>query len=106
MWILRWVFGSLVVLLIVGFALQNTDQLVSVRFLTWETPNLPLWVFLYAAFALGVLTWLILSISRFLSLQSEVRRAQREARKLREELDRLRNLAIEEEGAGEGELTP
>ncbi|MDZ7372524.1 MAG: LapA family protein [candidate division KSB1 bacterium] len=102
MWILRWVFGSLILLVIVGFALQNTEQQVSIRFLTWETPNLPLWVFLYAAFAFGVLTWLLLSISRFLSLQAEVRRAQREAKRLREELDRLRNLAIEEEEPEEG----
>lgn len=100
MWILRWLIGALILLLVIGFALQNTEQEVSVRFLTWQTPNLPLWVFLYAAFALGVLTWLVVSIAHSLSLRAQVRRAQKEAKRLQQELDRLRNLAVEEEEPG------
>ncbi len=97
MWIIRWLVGAVVLLLVIGFALQNQEQTVSVSFLKWQTPNLPLWVYLYASFAVGLFTWFVVSIGRTISLKAEVRRAQKEVKRLQEELDRLRNLSIEAE---------
>ncbi|NOZ57624.1 MAG: LapA family protein [Calditrichaeota bacterium] len=102
MWIIRWLIGAVILLIVIGFALQNQEQTVSVSFLKWHTPNLPLWVYLYASFAVGLLTWFLVSIGNTLSLKAEVRRAQKEVKRLQEELDRLRNLSIE---ADEGEET-
>lgn len=99
MWILKWVVGALIILVVLGFALQNTEQTVSVVFLrgAWESPPLPLWVVIYLSFGAGVLFWLLVSIFQVFQLRTEIRRVRRENARLKKELDDLRNLSIEEE---------
>jgi len=97
MWILRWVLVVIVILVILGFALQNQQQMVRVRIIHWESPEVPLYLVVYLAFAFGMVVWLFASIIRVLQLKNELRRARKESRDLREELNRLRSLALEEE---------
>jgi uncharacterized integral membrane protein len=97
MWIVKWILFILFFLILVGFALQNQDQEVSVQLLKWRTINLPLWVFLYAAFAIGVLFSIIISILNIIKLKTENMRLQKQHRKVKEELNRLRNVSIDED---------
>ena len=97
MWIIRWIISAFVILIILGFALQNQEQMVSVRVLTWQSPNLPLYLFLYIAFAAGVLVWALISALNIIKLKGDLRKLQKDNRKITDELNRLRNVNIEEE---------
>jgi len=103
MWILRWILGALLIIIILGFALQNQDQTVSVKIIKWQSPVLPLYFFLYISFGAGILTWVIASALNILKLKGDILKLQKENRKTRDELNRLRNANIEEE-AGSTEL--
>lgn len=97
MWIVRWIFSVLIILVILGFALQNQDQKVTVRIVDWVSPEMPLYMLFYIAFGLGMITWLLVSIFKTLRLQTEIRRLKKDNKSLKEELDRLRNISVEEE---------
>lgn len=103
MWILRWILGALLIIIILGFALQNQDQTVSVKIIKWQSPVLPLYFFLYISFGAGILIWVIASALNILKLKGDILKLQKENRKTRDELNRLRNANIEEE-AGSTEL--
>ena len=96
MWIVRWIVSAILILLFLLFAFYNQDTL-TVDFLKWTSPPLPLYIFLYIAFALGLLFWLLISALNTIKLRADIHRLQRENRKIRIELDRLRNVSIEEE---------
>lgn len=97
MWIFKWLFIAIIMLAILGFALQNQEQTVSVRILSKVTQDLPLYFFLYVAFGIGFLLGLILPVINLWQLKNETRKAKKECNKVREELNRLRNADIEEE---------
>ncbi len=99
MWIVRWVSGALLIIIILGFALMNMDQEQNtyVKFIQWKSSELPLFIPLYIAFAAGLLTWLFVSTINTIKLKRKIYLMQRENRKIREELNRLRNVHIEEE---------
>lgn len=96
MWILRWFFAAGFIILGIGFAMQNADQLVTISLLHWKSQNTPLWVVMYLSFALGVIFWMIASLFKAVTLRTENQRIVKETKKLREELDRLRNISVEE----------
>lgn len=97
MWILRWLFIAIVMILVLAFALQNLEQRTVVRFYTWESAELPLILFLFEAFVVGLIVWFLVAIFHDLQLRSEIRRIRKENKKLRSELTALRNLPLEEE---------
>ena len=97
MWIFRWVLAALIILVILGFALQNQDQTVSVRVLTWQSPVLPLYLFLYVAFGIGLLFWGGIFLFNSIKLKSEIASLQQENKKVRNELNRMRNVNIDDE---------
>jgi putative membrane protein len=97
MWIFRWLLIALVMLVILGFALQNQEQMVSVNILNYTSPNLPLYLLMYIAFGFGLLLWVVVSMVHVLKLKSAIYKLQRENKKIREELSRLRNIGIEED---------
>jgi uncharacterized integral membrane protein len=96
MWILRWFFAAGFIILGIGFAMQNADQLVTISLLHWKSQNTPLWVVMYLAFAMGVVFWMIVSLFKAVTLRTENQRIVKETKKLKEELDRLRNISVEE----------
>jgi uncharacterized integral membrane protein len=96
MWIIRWILIILVFLIFLGFALQNQEQMVSVRILQWMSPNMPLYWPLYIAFVGGVLLCILVVVMKVLKFKGDIHQLQRENRKIREELNRLRNANIEE----------
>ncbi len=97
MWIFRWIFMAIVMILIIGFAMQNTEQRVTIQFLDYATQPLPLWIIMYASFAVGVLFWLLVSIFQILMLKRDLAKQRKEIKNLKSELDRLRNVSIEEQ---------
>jgi uncharacterized integral membrane protein len=97
MWIVRWVLITLIILALVGFLGLNQDELVDVDFLFWESPEIPLAYALFFAFASGMLIHLLISIFRHFQLRAEINRHKKQVRRLQDELERLRNLAIEDE---------
>ena len=97
MWIIRWVLITILILVLVGFLGLNQDEFVDVDFLFWESPPIALAYALFFAFALGMVVHLLISILSQFQLRAQIGRKRREIRKLQDELERLRNLTIEEE---------
>lgn len=97
MWIFRWILAALIILVILGFALQNQDQTVSVRVLNWQSPVLPLYLFLYIAFGIGLLFWGAIFLFNSFKLKSEIATLQRENKKVQDELNRMRNVNIDDD---------
>ncbi len=97
MWVFRWLLIAVVMLVILGFALQNQEQMVSVNILNYTSPNLPLYLLLYIAFGFGLLVWVGVSMVHVLKIRGDVYKLQKENKKIREELNRLRNIGIDED---------
>ncbi len=99
MWIVRWVAIAVISLIVLGFAFQNLEKTVSVVFLAgvYETGELPIWIIVYASFALGMIFWLSISVFQVLALKREIKKSEKENNRIRKELDSLRNLSIEDE---------
>ncbi|RJP80213.1 MAG: LapA family protein [Candidatus Zixiibacteriota bacterium] len=97
MWVIRWILITILLLALVGFMGQNQDELVDIRFFAWESPDIELAYALFIAFVAGVFVHLLFSVVRQFQLQAEIGRLKRQIRKLHEEVESLRNLAIEED---------
>lgn len=96
MWILKWIFGALLIIIILGFALQNQDQTISVHILKWESPVIPLYFLIYLSFIAGLLSWLLFSTYKIFRLKGKNYSLQHEVQKLKKQLNRLRNANIED----------
>ena len=86
--------AAVIAFLIFGFA--NLAERVTVTLFpngrTWS--DVPLIIALLVAFAFGMFTWFLYSIFQELKVKQELRRARRDAQRLREELKALRNLPV------------
>ncbi len=104
MWAVKWFLAVITILVILGFALQNSSTPVNVVFLTgtWEAQAVQLWLVIYASFALGVLFWLAVSIFQVLELKNVIRKLNKRHTEMQSELNSLRNLSIGEDDAGFG----
>ncbi len=97
MWLIKWIVGIVLTLLILGFALQNQHQVVQVYVGNWVSPEMPLYFVIYIAFALGMITSIVFAIFKVFQLKQENRKIRRERNELEAELKKLRNLSIDEE---------
>ena len=97
MWILRLFFIAVIMIVVLAFALQNLEQRTVVRFWSWQSAELPLILFLFEAFVVGLLVWFLVAIFHELQLRSEIRHIRKENKKLKAELIALRNLPLEVE---------
>jgi uncharacterized integral membrane protein len=96
MWIIRWGFIAIVIVIVLGFSLQNTDK-VAVHILNYHWDTVPLFLVIYISFCFGVFVYLLVAIFHQLQLRSEIGRLKRDNRRLTQELDRLRNLSLGDE---------
>jgi len=97
MWIIKWILIVISVILLIGFAMQNADISVPINFYKWTTdPELPLWLVMYLSFIAGMIFWLGVSIYQVLSLKGENRKAHKKMKSLEDELNRLRNVSVED----------
>ena len=97
MWLIRWSIIVVVLIALLGFSLQNQEQRVIIKVGTYISPEMPLYFALYLAFALGIFVFFLISIYNLVQLKTQIARQKRDNRKLREELDRLRNLSLDED---------
>ncbi len=97
MWIFRWFLLIILMFFLVGFLSQNSDQIVSVRLMGWESPELPLSYMLFLAGLAGYGLCLIVALINQIRLRSQIGHLKKLNRDLQTELNRLRNLALEEE---------
>jgi uncharacterized integral membrane protein len=97
MWIFRWFLLIVLMFFLVGFLSQNSDQIVSVRLMGWESPELPLAYMLFLAGLAGYGLCLIVALVNQIRLRSQIGHLKRLNRDLQTELNRLRNFALEEE---------
>lgn len=97
MWLVRWILMLVAVVFLIGFAMQNSAVEVSLRFYKWETINdLPLWLVMYLSFIAGMIFWLLISVYQILGLKAEQRKQLKRTKALEQELNRLRNAAVED----------
>ncbi len=103
MWIVKWILIVIAVIFIIGFAMQNAAVSVPIKFYKWETINdLPLWLVMYLSFIAGMIFWLAVSIYQVILLKAESRRWQKRVKSLESELNRLRNVSVEDSVVPEG----
>ena len=97
MWIVKWIVIVISVIFLIGFAMQNADISVPINFYKWKTePDLPLWLVMYLSFIAGIIFWLCVSIYQVLTLKSENRKVLKKMKSLEQELNRLRNVSVED----------
>ncbi len=96
MWYVRVIFTMFILLVALWFGYWNQDQKVSIKMIPYGrvVDDVPLFFALLVAFAIGMLTWIIISLFRNLRLHHDLRRARRESDRLRDELKALRNLPM------------
>ena len=96
MWILRWVFIAIVLLVILGISLQNTQE-VTVAILNWQSEAIPIYIVIYIAFAAGMAMFFLVATYHHIRYRAELRRYRLEIKELEEELDRLRMVSLEDD---------
>lgn len=96
MWIIRWAFIAAVIIVVLGFSLQN-PQMVEVTLWTWHSGPVPLFLVVYLAFAAGMLAFLVVALFKQLQHAAEIRRYRQEIKRLKEELDRMRTISLDED---------
>ncbi len=75
-----------------GFLDQNRTSALTLRYFGWESPYWPVGVFLLLAFAAGFLLASLLSFMGDIRSRLRQRRAEREVRRLADEVARLEGL--------------
>jgi uncharacterized integral membrane protein len=87
-----------VLVLVVAIFTQNNQTLGTTKIFKWQTsPDWPISYSLLLAGLAGYLLSLLVAVINHLRLRAQIGRLKRENRQVREELDRLRNLAVEED---------
>jgi len=95
MWIVRWALITILILMILGLALQN-DQLVEISLFNWHSGSLPLYFIFYFAFAAGMLVFLLISGYFQFIKHMELNRCHKEIARLEKEVDSLNKQASDE----------
>ena len=97
MWILRTLVIIVLITLIVGFAIYNSDERISVNLYGKQYDYVPMIFVAFWALVVGMLISFALGIGYYFKMYSELRNQRRENQKLLEEVTALRNLPLEEE---------
>ena len=95
MWAVRALLVIILVVVVVGFSVLNSEQKVTVMLYNTTYYNVPLIVVTYWAFVVGMLVTFILGLSYFWKLSMDLRDERRETKRLLTELTALRNRPIE-----------
>jgi uncharacterized integral membrane protein len=103
---LMWIFKNLawlvIMIAVVGFAILNVGGRVSeIRLPGVTYADLPLTVVLFAAFVFGMFLAFIMTMFHSLKERAVTGRLTRENRSLKQELQALRNLPLEDLNVGE-----
>ncbi len=94
MWILRYLFVLIILIVILGFALQNMDP-TDVNIANTHFEDVPLYWVVFAAFGLGAVAFLPLALFHSFKHKLEVRRKESEIRKLKSELAKTESSHVD-----------
>ena len=97
MWILRTLVIIVLIILIVGFAIYNSEERISVNLYGKQYDYVPMIFVAFWALVVGMLISFALGIGYYFKMYSELRNQRRENHKLLEEITALRNLPLEED---------
>jgi uncharacterized integral membrane protein len=102
MWIFRNLAWLVIMIAVVGFAILNVSGRISeIRLPGVTYADLPLTVVLFASFALGMFIAFIMTMFHYLKERAAMGRLTRENQNLKQELQALRNLPLEDLNIGE-----
>ena len=96
MWVIRYFIITVVILLILAFAIQNSYQRVDVNLLNHKYIDVPLVLVLFEAFVLGILFWFVISIAQFFKLHGALSKQKKENKRLLEEIKAIRNMPLQD----------
>jgi len=96
MWIIRTLFIVIILILLLGFAVQNAYQRVSINILDKQFANVPMILVLFIAFVIGILIWFIFTIFQYFRMQRDLYQERKRSRRLTEEIKALRNRPLQE----------
>ena len=91
------IFGGLIIMILVLYFLLQNTSLVSVDLIFVEYDNVQVAVVMLGALAVGTIIGYGAAITNILSSKSEIRALKNKNRHLSDELNDLRNAAIDEE---------
>jgi uncharacterized integral membrane protein len=97
MWILRSLAIIVLIILIVGFAIYNSDERISANLYGKQYYDVPMIFVAFWALVVGMLISFALGIGYYFKMYGELRDQRRENKRLLEEITALRNLPLEEE---------
>lgn len=88
---------NIVIFFLLLFVLtQNAIETVTVRFFLWQWENVRLFVVILGSAAIGAVIGMFLTSISLLQARSNLKKLKKENKVLKEELDNLRNISIEE----------
>ncbi len=90
------IFGGLVIMILVLFFLMRNTNMVSVDLVFAQYENVQVAVVMLGALALGMIIGYGVAVTNILSGKSELRSLRAKNRRLSDELNDLRNVAIDE----------
>ena len=96
MWMLKWLGIAILLILLLGFSIQNLDQTVDVDLLFWSFQDVPLISVIFVTFIVGMMVWFVIAMVNELKLRAELRQTHRQRDELRGELQAMRNMPFEE----------
>lgn len=96
MWILRTFLIIILIALVVGFAIYNSDEKISVNLYGQEYIDVPMIFVAFWALVIGMLISFVLGVSYYFKMHSELRSLRKENKKMTDEITALRNLPLEE----------
>ncbi len=90
-------FFGLVIILVILFFLISNNTVTDINLIFRSYTDVSVSLVLLGALAVGILVGWLMAVATILSSKNEVRILRSEMRELSDELDNLRNVAIEEE---------
>ena len=102
MWILRTFLIIILIVLVVGFAIYNSDEKISVDLYGQEYIDVPMIFVAFWALVIGMLISFVLGVSYYFKMHADLRSLRKENKKLTDEVTALRNLPLEETEEREG----
>lgn len=91
----------LLLILFIIFVILNGGQIVDIRYLGLEYLGIPLSIVVFFSFLIGVFFTLVIAVINEIRIRGRLNKVRKENQRLKEELDSLRNLPVEEEEEGE-----
>ena len=91
------IFGGLLIMILVLFFLMQNTSLVDVNLIFKEFSEVPVAVVMLGSLAVGIIIGYGSAITNILSSKTELRSLKNKNRNLSDELNDLRNVAIDEE---------